>query len=83
MKYIKTYQIFESEVVNNCEDILLELNDQGFITNVIHTPRYPGNPEIIVLKIRRKSAIIDNVPYENLFKYSEIYNIYHMSNNII
>lgn len=73
MRYLKKYdKLFESEVVNNCEDILLELNDQGFITNVIHTPRYPGNPEIIVLKIRRKSAIIDNVPYENLFKYSEI-----------
>jgi hypothetical protein len=72
MRYLKKYdKLFESEVVNNCEDILLELGDQNFITNVIHTPRYPGNPEIIVLKIRRK---LTHGEYddENLFKYSEI-----------
>lgn len=72
MRYLKKYdKLFESEVVNNCEDILLELNDQGFITNVIHTPRYPGNPEIIVLKIRRK-LIHGEYDEENLFLYSEI-----------
>ena len=86
MKYIKTYTLYESvlktkafnesidipEVVNNCEDILLELDDQNFITNVIHTPHYPGsNPETIVLKIRRK-LIHGEYDEENLFKYSEI-----------
>ena len=70
MRYLKKYdKLFESEVVNNCEDILLELNDQGFITNVIHTPR--GNPETIVLKIRRK-LIHGEYDEENLFLYSEI-----------
>ena len=84
MKHIKTYTLYEAvslktkafnesidmpEVVNNCEDILLELNDQGFITNVIHTPR--GNPETIVLKIRRK-LIHGEYDEENLFLYSEI-----------
>lgn len=83
MKYIKLFenfvglQLFEkvvlkTEVVNNCEDILLELDDQNFITNVIHTPRYPGgNPETIVLKIRRR-LIHGEYDDENLFKYSEI-----------
>ena len=86
MKHIKTYTLYESvlktktfnesidipEVVNNCEDILLELDDQNFITNVIHTPHYPGsNPETIVLKIRRK-LIHGEYDEENLFKYSEI-----------
>ena len=86
MKHIKTYTLYESvlktktfnesidipEVVNNCEDILLELGDQNFITNVIHTPRYlGGNPETIVLKIRRK-LIHGEYDDENLFKYSEI-----------
>jgi hypothetical protein len=72
MRYLKKYdKLFESEVVNNCEDILLELDDQNFITNVIHTPRYPGNPETIVLKIRRR-LIHGEYDDENLFKYSEI-----------
>jgi len=73
MRYLKKYdKLFESEVVNNCEDILLELDDQNFITNVIHTPRYlGGNPETIVLKIRRK-LIHGEYDDENLFKYSEI-----------
>jgi hypothetical protein len=73
MRYLKKYdKLFESEVVNNCEDILLELDDQGFITNVIHTPRYlGGNPETIVLKIRR-NLIHGEYDDENLFKYSEI-----------
>ena len=73
MRYLKKYdKLFESEVVNNCEDILLELNDQGFITNVIHTPHYPGsNPETIVLKIRRR-LIHGEYDEENLFLYSEI-----------
>ena len=82
MKYIKTYTLYEAvtlktksfdvlklpEVVNNCKDILLELNDQGFITNVINTNRYPDN--IIVLKIRR--ILHGDYDEENLFKYSEI-----------
>lgn len=83
MKYIKTYTLYEAvtlktksfdvlqihEVVNNCKDILLELNDQGFITNVINTNRY--NDNIIVLKIRRR-LINGEYDEENLFKYSEI-----------
>ena len=70
MRYLKKYdKLFESEVVNNCEDILLELGDQGFITNVVHTPR--GNPETIVLKIRRR-LIHGEYDEENLFLYSEI-----------
>lgn len=83
MKYIKTYTLYEAvtlktksfdvlklpEVVNNCEDILLELDDQNFITNVINTNRYPDN--IIVLKIRRR-LIYGEYDEENLFKYSEI-----------
>lgn len=83
MKHIKTYTLYETvtlktksfdvlqiaEVVNNCKDILLELNDQGFITNVINTNRY--NDNIIVLKIRRR-LINGEYDEENLFKYSEI-----------
>lgn len=83
MKHIKTYTLYETvtlktksfdvlqipEVVSNCKDILLELNDQGFITNVNNTNRYPDN--IIVLKIRRK-LINGEYDEENLFKYSEI-----------
>ena len=82
MKHIKTYTLYETvtlktksfdvlqipEVVSNCKDILLELNDQGFITNVINTNRYPDN--IIVLKIRR--ILHGEYDEENLFKYSEI-----------
>ena len=83
MKHIKTYTLYETvtlktksfdvlqipEVVSNCKDILLELNDQGFFTNVNNTNRYPDN--IIVLKIRRK-LINGEYDEENLFKYSEI-----------
>ena len=83
MKHIKTYTLYETvtlktksfdvlqihEVVNNCKDILLELNDQGFITNVNNTNRYPDN--IIFLKIRRR-LINEEYDEENLFKYSEI-----------
>ena len=83
MKHLKTYNLYEKvvlktkvfdvldlpEVINNCKDILLELDDEGFITNVIHTNRYPYN--IIVLKIRRR-LIHGEYDEENLFKYSEI-----------
>jgi hypothetical protein len=59
MRYLKKYdKLFESEVVNNCEDILLELDDQGFITNVIHTPRYPKNRTLDDYTIFEKIKIL-------------------------
>jgi hypothetical protein len=75
MEYLRKFNESKEEgievVINNCENILLELDDQDFMTNVIYTNRaYYEGGSVIVLKIRRD--INGEYDEKNLFKYSEI-----------
>ena len=75
MKHIKTYKIFEDvdkDIIQNCKDILLELNDDGFYTSVKeHREKAFGNryySECIIIRIVREKIFTKNMVEEYVMR---------------
>lgn len=74
MKYLKSYKILEElnikdDDIQNLKDMLLELNDIGYITNIRETV----NCLNIVIDLPKKSRVgTPNIPLEQSFNFEDI-----------
>ena len=59
MRYLKIFEDFNNNILLDVNDILLELEDIGFTTNII-TQDYKGSPNKIVITISKEKNIIED-----------------------